>query len=195
VVLIGLLVVGLGAVFLYASVTNHSVPCLIENALSGSSNDCTMDGTSTASANSPPTSNASGSFATMLNFAKAQLGKPYVYGSSNNLAYDCSSFTQAVYNSIGINIGRTTSDQLASGQTVGTDGVNNWAQDIAQLKPGDLVFYGQPGASGPNAHVVMYIGNGQVVQAGGSNVNISSLFQSAGPNEPFLGVRRYANLS
>lgn len=121
--------------------------------------------------------------------AKQWLGTPYEYGGTSKSGVDCSGFTQAVYSSMGINIGRDTSAQLKSGQVVGMDG--NYAADVQQLQPGDLIFYGQPGASGPNAHVVMYIGGGQVIQAGGSNVNITPLFQSASSNDPFLGVRRY----
>jgi len=129
----------------------------------------------------------------LYGYASSQLGTPYVYGATGNGGYDCSGFTQAVYASQGIQIGRDTTQQLQSGQMVGQDG--NWAADIAQLQPGDLIFYGQPGASGPNAHVVMYIGNGQVIQAGGSNVNVTQLFQSAASDEPFLGVRRYTSFT
>jgi hypothetical protein len=129
----------------------------------------------------------------MYGTATKWIGTPYVYGGDSPTGFDCSGFTSSAYASVGINIGRTTVDQLKSGQTVGTDG--NWAADIQQLQPGDLVFYGAPGASGPNAHVVMYIGNGQVIQAGGSNVNITNLFSSAAADEPFLGVRRYTQFT
>ena len=123
--------------------------------------------------------------------AKGWLGVPYVYGGTSRSGVDCSGFTQAVYAQMGIQIGRDTADQLRSGQVVGTDG--NWAADLKLLQPGDLLFYGQAGASGPNAHVVMYIGNGQVIQAPytGQNVQITPLFSSASADEPFLGVRRY----
>lgn len=129
----------------------------------------------------------------MYSYASSLLGMPYVYGGTGNGGYDCSGFTQAVYAQMGIHIGRDTSAQLQSGQTVGQDG--QWQTDISQLQPGDLIFYGQQGGTGPNAHVVMYIGNGQVIQAGGRNVNVTNLFQAASPNEPFLGVRRYTAFS
>ncbi|MGI8752421.1 MAG: NlpC/P60 family protein [Acidimicrobiales bacterium] len=128
---------------------------------------------------------------TLIADAKGWLGVPYVYGGTSRSGVDCSGFTEAVYSQMGIQIGRDTADQLRSGQVVGTDG--NWAADVKLLQPGDLIFYGQPGAGGPNAHVVMYIGNGQVIQAPytGQNVQISQLFSSASADEPFLGVRRY----
>jgi hypothetical protein len=126
-------------------------------------------------------------------YASSLLGTPYRYGGTGQGGFDCSGFTQAVYARAGVSIGRDTSAQLRSGQVVGQDG--NWAADISYLSPGDLIFYGQPGASGGNAHVVMYIGGGQVIQAGGQNVNVTALFQSASANEPFLGVRRYASFA
>lgn len=128
----------------------------------------------------------------LFGYAQAQLGTPYVYGGTGNGGFDCSGFTSAVYASQGVQIGRDTSAQLKSGQVVGQDG--NWNLDISNLQPGDLIFYGAPGASGPNAHVVMYIGNDQVIQAGGSNVNITQLFSAASSDEPFLGVRRYTQV-
>jgi cell wall-associated NlpC family hydrolase len=128
----------------------------------------------------------------MYGYAQSLLGTPYQYGATGSGGFDCSGFTQAVYASQGLNIGRDTSAQLRSGATIGQDG--NWAADVPQLQPGDLIFYGAPGASGPNAHVVMYIGNGRVIQAGGRSVNVTSLFQSASPTTPFLGVRRYTQM-
>lgn len=135
---------------------------------------------------------ASANFGSLLTDAKSYLGTPYEYGGTSKSGIDCSGFTQAVYASQGINIGRDTTAQLQSGKVVGTDGAANYNADVNLLQPGDLIFYGNAGASGPNAHVVMYIGGGQVIQAGGANVNITPLFSSASADEPFLGVRSYS---
>ncbi|MGI8752085.1 MAG: NlpC/P60 family protein [Acidimicrobiales bacterium] len=124
--------------------------------------------------------------------AEQYLGVPYVYGGDSRHGVDCSGLTSSAYrNAFEMNIGRDTTAQLASGRVVGHD--QNWPLDRRLLQPGDLIFYGQPGAGGPNAHVVMYIGGGRVVQAPypGQNVQISPLFSSASADEPFLGVRRY----
>lgn len=138
-----------------------------------------------------PGSAGAGKAGSLIADAKGWLGTPYVYGGSSRSGVDCSGFTQAVYRSIGINIGRTTGQQMAQGTRVGQDG--NWNSVVGALQPGDLIFYGQKGASGPNAHVVMYIGNGQVIQAPhtGSTVSVTGLFSSASADEPFAGVRRY----
>ncbi|MBO0731239.1 MAG: C40 family peptidase [Acidimicrobiaceae bacterium] len=128
----------------------------------------------------------------VVSAARSYLGTPYVYGGDSRSGIDCSGLTSSAYhNAFGIDIGRDTSAQLASGQVVGHDG--NWSLDKKLLQPGDLIFYGQPGASGPNAHVVMYLGGGKVIEAAhsGTDVRIVPLYSSASSDEPFLGVRRY----
>lgn len=124
-------------------------------------------------------------------------GTNYVYGGTTKAGVDCSGLTSALYSAAGLNIGRTTGQQMASplGKAVGQDG--NFASVQGQLQPGDLIFYGQKGASGPNAHVVMYVGNGQVVQAAhtGTKVGTTALFSQASSDEPFAGVRRYLSPS
>lgn len=123
------------------------------------------------------------------------LGTPYYYtGTSPRTGFDCSGFVQWVYKTaFGIDPGRTTVDELNNNMIVGKD--QNWELDMSLIQPGDLIEYGYPGSSGGNAHVVIYIGDGKVIQAGGSNVNITNLFQSASPDEPFLGVRRVVNFN
>lgn len=45
----------------------------------------------------------------VINLAKKQIGKPYVYGASGPSSFDCSGLTSYVYsNAVGKNIGRTT---------------------------------------------------------------------------------------
>ena len=92
---------------------------------------------------------SAGNAQAILNEAYAQLGKPYVYGATGSANFDCSGFTQYVYeNAAGIDISRTTYSQINEGQAVSQD----------QLQPGDLVF--------PHAgHVGIYVGNGQMIHA------------------------------
>jgi cell wall-associated NlpC family hydrolase len=82
----------------------------------------------------------------VVRFARAQLGKPYVWGATGPRSYDCSGLIQAAYGSIGRRIPRTTFGQLARLRTPG------------RIERGDLVF-GIPG------HVAMYIGHGRVIHA------------------------------
>ncbi|GEN35914.1 C40 family peptidase [Aneurinibacillus danicus] len=71
---------------------------------------------------------------------------------------DCSSFTQAVFKKIGINIGRNTEAQWtkAPGIRVSKE----------QLQPGDLVFFKNTYKSGYKdgvSHVGIYQGNGKFI--------------------------------
>jgi cell wall-associated NlpC family hydrolase len=92
--------------------------------------------------------------------ALSQLGKPYVWGATGPNAFDCSGLTQWAYRQAGVDISRTTFTQIHDGPAV----------PRSMVAPGDLVF--------PNrGHVVMYIGNGQVVEApsAGQNVKVSPM--------------------
>ncbi|WP_297417769.1 NlpC/P60 family protein [Clostridium sp.] len=92
---------------------------------------------------------SAGNAQAILNEAYAQLGKPYVWGATGADSFDCSGFTQYVYeHAAGIDISRTTYSQINVGQPVNQD----------QLQPGDLVFT-HPG------HVGIYVGNGQMINA------------------------------
>jgi cell wall-associated NlpC family hydrolase len=109
--------------------------------------------------------------ATVITFALAQLGKPYVYGATGPNAYDCSGLIVASYARIGVHVPRTTYQQVNAGTPV---------FDIAQLRPGDLLFI--PGSDGtPQApgHVGMYLGAGTLIQAPetGQTVRLSPLSQ------------------
>ncbi|AWK52729.1 glycoside hydrolase [Clostridium beijerinckii] len=99
--------------------------------------------------NSSVAAPSSGNAQAILNEAYAQLGKPYVWGATGTDSFDCSGFTQYVYeHAAGIDISRTTYTQINEGQSVSQD----------QLKPGDLVF--------PHTgHVGIYVGNGQMIHA------------------------------
>lgn len=100
-----------------------------------------------------------------LNYALAQVGKPYVWGAAGPNAFDCSGLTQAAYAAAGVSIPRTTYAQVGAGTPVST----------SALKPGDLVFfYG-------NEHVGLYIGDGKVVHAAdvGIGVVISNMSSMA----------------
>lgn len=90
--------------------------------------------------------------------AYACLGIPYVWGGDDdNFAevggFDCSGFVQHCYALEGYSIGRTTWDQIADIQNRG-----NWKTTLDELNPGDLVFPS-------DAHVGVYIGEGQMIDA------------------------------
>lgn len=101
----------------------------------------------------------------VLNVAYAQLGKPYVWGATGPSTFDCSGLTSYAYrHGAGIEIGRTTWDQLGSGKTISSK---------YELQPGDLVF-----TRADMGHVGIYIGGGNMIHAPrpGKNVEVSSVY-------------------
>jgi len=80
----------------------------------------------------------------------------YVWGAVGPNYYDCSGFTQNVFKKSGINIKRVSDDQSKM--------VGKLNKNVKELKPGDLVFYGN---SKKVTHVAIYIGNNQVIESGG----------------------------
>ncbi|KUM77484.1 C40 family peptidase [Streptomyces griseorubiginosus] len=85
-----------------------------------------------------------------LAFARAQIGKPYVWGATGPGSYDCSGLTQAAWKAAGVTLPRVTYDQVNAGTTV----------PLADAQPGDLVFF-YDGIT----HVGLYIGNGMMIHA------------------------------
>ena len=72
--------------------------------------------------------------AAAIAYARAQLGKPYLWGGTGPDAYDCSGLAMEAYAAAGDKHPRTSQEQWAAGPQVSTP------------QPGDLVFF--PGADG-----------------------------------------------
>ncbi|CAM5650836.1 C40 family peptidase [Streptomyces fumanus] len=85
-----------------------------------------------------------------LAFARAQIGKPYVWGATGPGSYDCSGLTQAAWRAADVALPRTTYDQVNAGTTV----------PLSQAQPGDLVFFYDD-----VSHVGLYIGDGMMIHA------------------------------
>jgi len=95
--------------------------------------------------------------------ARAQLGKPYVYGADGPNAFDCSGLTQFVWAAAGVQLPHNAAAQYDTVRHVA-------AKD---LRPGDLVFFGGGGIG----HVGLYIGGGKMIHAPytGTNVQVAPL--------------------
>lgn len=100
----------------------------------------------------------------IVSLAKQQIGKPYVWGANGPDSFDCSSLVQYVYQkAAGVNLPRTTYDQIKVGQTVyAKSQSNNQPVSANDLQVGDLLFWGSETAP---YHVAIYIGNNQYVNA------------------------------
>ncbi len=101
----------------------------------------------------------------LISTAYDYVGVPYVFGGTTPWGFDCSGYTQYVFRQIGVDIPRTADAQYYSYPKV----------SASNLQPGDLVFFEtyEPGPS----HCGIYIGNGQMLQAGSSTgVTVSNVF-------------------
>jgi cell wall-associated NlpC family hydrolase len=86
-----------------------------------------------------------------INYALAQVGKPYRYAGVGPDAYDCSGLTMMAWAQAGVYMPHASSGQYAMFPHV----------PFAQIRPGDLIVWGVNG----NQHVAMYLGNGMQVAA------------------------------
>ncbi|SDM69702.1 C40 family peptidase [Streptomyces wuyuanensis] len=127
----------------------------------------TGTGTDTGAGTGSGSGTAGGTYAAkaekVLSFARAQIGKPYVWGATGPSSFDCSGLTQAAWRAAGVDLPRTTWDQVNAGQSVAT----------ADLLPGDLVFFYDD-----ISHVGIYIGDGKMIHAPkpGANVREESIY-------------------
>ena len=98
--------------------------------------------------------------------AMSLIGLSYRFGgNSPTQGLDCSGFMQYIFKrSMGITLPRTSAEMATVGQQV----------DRANLKPGDMVFFG---SGGRVSHVGMYIGNDRFIHAPrtGRDIEITSM--------------------
>ncbi|QIQ03095.1 glycoside hydrolase [Streptomyces liangshanensis] len=101
--------------------------------------------------------------AKVLAFARAQIGKPYVSGATGPSSYDSTGLTQTAWRVAGVDLPRTTWEQVSAGTNITT-------QD---LLPGDLVFFYDD-----ISHVGIYTGDGMMIHAPepGANVREESIY-------------------
>ncbi|MFF0135388.1 NlpC/P60 family protein [Streptomyces sp. NPDC005227] len=98
----------------------------------------------------PPVTGYDTRAAEAVAFARAQVGRPCVWGASGPGSYDPSGLTQAAWRSAGVLLPRSTSDQARIGPAIA----------LAGVQPGDLVFF-----HGDLSHVGIYVGDGMMVHA------------------------------
>ena len=112
-----------------------------------------------------PTEESASLRSRIVNYAMKFLGNPYVWGGTSlTKGADCSGFTMSVMKNFGISLPHYSGSQAKSGKRIKS----------SELRPGDLVFYGN--SRGKINHVAMYIGNGQVINAASrrSGIKIST---------------------
>lgn len=105
--------------------------------------------------------------------ALSKLGAPYSWGATGPDAFDCSGLMFWSYQQEGKSIPRTSSAQIAGGQSV----------SVNDLRPGDIVGY-YPGVT----HVGMYIGDGKIVHASDYGIPVQVVPVDS---MPIQGAARY----
>lgn len=94
----------------------------------------------------------------VVQYAKDNLGKKYVWGATGPNSFDCSGLVLCAYKQVGINLNRVSRDQATQGVAVSK----------GNLQPGDLVFFRGINSSSSStyiSHVGIYIGNGEFIHA------------------------------
>ncbi|MFE1366846.1 C40 family peptidase [Streptomyces anulatus] len=140
--------------------------------LSASSGSSDSSGSSASAPSS--SSNVSGSAASIVAFAKAQVGDAYVPGGTGPNSWDCSGLVQAAYRTAGIDLPRVSQSQSTFGTQVSLD----------NLQPGDILYWGSAGSA---YHVAIYVGGGEFV--GAQNSNTGTVQRSLDYDRPTGAVR------
>ncbi|WP_328390693.1 C40 family peptidase [Nocardia sp. NBC_00416] len=102
--------------------------------------------------------------------ARSKLGAPYVSGGTGPNTFDCSGLVKWAYQQAGVDVPRTSWSQLSAGTPVPLD----------QLRVGDVLSYSGGG------HSALYAGDGLVIHAATSTVEVSPMSYS-----PVVGARRF----
>ncbi|MEU9184693.1 NlpC/P60 family protein [Streptomyces sp. NPDC048484] len=100
---------------------------------------------------------AGGRAKTAIEFAYAQLGKPYEWGSTGPNSYDCSGLVGAAWRAAGVSLPRTVQQMYDAGRKVSK----------SDLRPGDIIYW-----YNNTQHNGMYVGDGKAIHAPRTGKNI-----------------------
>lgn len=125
--------------------------------------------------------NTSSAAQKVINQARQFLGGKYSWGgSSPNSGFDCSGLIKYVFNSVGIDLPRTATQQGKVGQEI----------NLQQAQPGDIIWFGSKNSpSGQHIGLISRIDNGQIyiIDAAGKKLGI---VERQLPNLQIKSVRR-----
>jgi hypothetical protein len=111
-----------------------------------------------------------------IQFATAQIGKPYLWGATGPESYDCSGLMLRAWEAAGVALNRTSREQWRNGDPYPT----------SQTARGDLLFWSYDGTPAGIHHVAMYLGDGTIIEAQQSGVPVHIRPISLSPAEDGL---------
>lgn len=97
----------------------------------------------------------SGGAQAAIAYARAQLGEPYQWGAAGPGAWDCSGLTAKAWAAGGKSLPHYSVAQYDVSTPI----------SAGQLRPGDLVFWGDNGSPSSIYHVALYAGDGRIIHA------------------------------
>ncbi|MFJ7250018.1 C40 family peptidase [Kitasatospora sp. NPDC098652] len=114
---------------------------------------------------------------TAVEYALAQLGKPFRTAGNGPDGYDCSGLVQQSFRRGGIDLPRVANDQYAATTPI----------KASQLRRGDLLFWSPDGTARGIQHVAIYLGDNRYVEAArpGTLIRISTI--SSGYYPAYMG--------
>lgn len=123
-----------------------------------SANGGPNDGGASNSSGAPAASVGSDTQSIVVNYALAQVGKPYSFAAQPPDSWDCTKLTAAAWAQVGVQLTPYSYVQAQEVQRISPD----------ELQPADLLFFFENGAH----HASMYIGGGMIVEASSPEVGV-----------------------
>lgn len=112
-------------------------------------------------------------------WARDQIGTPYLWGGNGPAdgGFDCSGLTSQSWLRGGVSLPRTSRDQYRRVEKI----------SYSQLRPGDLVFYGDGNDAGSIHHVAIYSGGGRMIEAARAGVPVRETSMRMSGSMDFAG--------
>ncbi len=111
-------------------------------------------GPSAPSGPPPPVGHGAGA---AIAAARAEIGKPYVYGAAGPDSFDCSGLTMWAWRAGGVSLPHSSKMQYSGSTHI----------PISAIQPGDLLFY-----YSDLHHVALYSGGGMMIEAAHTGTNV-----------------------
>lgn len=117
-------------------------------------------------ADNVPTTTGQGPGTLIAQQARAQIGVPYRYGGADpQRGFDCSGLVSFAHTREGVSVPRTAAAQFSAARKVA----------LADVRPGDLLFYRLVAGSKDVTHVGIYTGQGRFVHAPQTGKRVSEV--------------------